>query len=62
MVGYITAGTLQVGSRLRRSREGCEVAAHTAASRASSPFNPYVEVLEALKKFDSSGPMRTRCC
>jgi hypothetical protein len=39
MVGYITAGSLQVRQPFT----------------SSSPFNPYVEVVEALRKFDRDG-------
>src|SRR5215216_351250 len=55
MVGYITAGTLQVRqpftTDLERAAKSLRI---PIASRGSSAFNPYVEVLEALKKFDSS--------
>jgi hypothetical protein len=55
MVGYITAGALQVRqpftTDLERAAKSLRI---PLASRGSSPFNPYVEVLEALKKFDSS--------
>src|SRR4029079_7697800 len=55
MVGYITAGTLQVRqpftSDLERAAKSLRI---PLAARGSAPFNPYVEVLEALKKFDNS--------
>jgi len=55
MVGYITAGTLQVRQPFTTD---LNAAARTLriplASDSASPFNPYVEVIEALKKFDSS--------
>ena len=55
MVGYITAGALQVRqpftTDLERAAKSLRI---PLASRGSSPFNPYVEVLEALKKFDNS--------
>lgn len=55
MVGYITAGTLQVRqpftSDLEKAARSLRI---PTASIASAPFNPYVEVLEALRKFDSS--------
>ena len=55
MVGYITSGALQV-------RQGFTTDLNQAAgslripiaSTSSSPFNPYVEVIEALRKFDAS--------
>jgi hypothetical protein len=55
MVGYITTGTLQVRqpftTDLERAAKSLRI---PIASRGSSAFNPYVEVLEALKKFDNS--------
>ena len=54
MVGYITAGSLQVRQPFTTD---LEQAAHSLriprASHASAPYNPYVEVIEALKKFES---------
>ena len=54
MVGYITTGTLQVRQPFTTD---LETAAKTlripTAARGSSAFNPYVEVLEALRKFES---------
>jgi hypothetical protein len=53
MVGYITSGSLQVRqpftTDLERAARSLRI---PTASTASSPFNPYVEVVEALKKFD----------
>lgn len=55
MVGYITAGTLQVRqpftTDLQRAAKSLRI---PAASTSASPFNPYIEVIEALKKFDAS--------
>src|SRR5947207_8334596 len=55
MVGYITAGTLQVRqpftSDLNRASSSLRI---PIASTSASAYNPYVEVIEALKKFDSS--------
>jgi hypothetical protein len=45
MVGYITSGTLQVRQPFTTDLE----------KAASSPFNPYVEVIEALRKFEKGG-------
>jgi len=57
MVGYITTGTLQVRqpftTDLERAAKSLRI---PIASRSSSAFNPYVEVIEALRKFDSSWP------
>ncbi|HKR12221.1 MAG TPA: hypothetical protein VJT15_09195 [Pyrinomonadaceae bacterium] len=55
MVGYITSGSLQVRQPFT---EDLEKAARSLripiGSTSASPFNPYVEVVQALKKFDSS--------
>jgi hypothetical protein len=55
MVGYITTGTLQVRqpftTDLSRAANSLRI---PIASTSASAFNPYVEVIEALKKFDSS--------
>src|SRR6266536_2664096 len=55
MVGYITAGTLQVRqpftTDLNRAASSLRI---PIASTSASAYNPYVEVIEALKKFDSS--------
>jgi hypothetical protein len=54
MVGYITTGTLQVRQPFTTDLEQAAKSLRIPlASRSSSAFNPYVEVLEALKKFDS---------
>ena len=53
MVGYITAGSLQVRqpftTDLDRAASSLRI---PIASTSASPYNPYVEVIEALKKFD----------
>src|SRR6266581_3184709 len=55
MVGYITAGTLQVRqpftTDLNRAANSLRI---PISSTSASPYNPYVEVLEALKKFDKN--------
>src|SRR5215510_5478439 len=55
MVGYITSGTLQVRqpftTDLNQAGKSLRI---PVASIAASPYNPYVEVIEALKKFDSN--------
>ena len=54
MVGYITAGTLQVRqpftTDLNLAAKSLRI---PIASTSASAYNPYVEVIEALKKFDS---------
>jgi hypothetical protein len=55
MVGYITSGSLQVRqpftSDLNRAANSLRI---PISSTAGSPYNPYVEVIEGLKKFDRS--------
>ena len=55
MVGYITAGSLQVRQPFTTDLDKAAKSLRVPISSATSaPFNPYVEVLQALKKFDSS--------
>jgi hypothetical protein len=55
MVGYITAGSLQVRqpftTDLNRAASSLRI---PIANTSASAYNPYVEVIEALKKFDPS--------
>ncbi|HXI74683.1 MAG TPA: hypothetical protein VNG94_03805 [Pyrinomonadaceae bacterium] len=55
MIGYITAGSLQVRqpftTDLNRAANSLRI---PIASTSASAYNPYIEVIEALKKFDSS--------
>ena len=55
MVAYITAGSLQVRvpftNDLNKAAKSLRI---PTASASSAPFNPYVEVLEALRKFQSN--------
>jgi hypothetical protein len=55
MVGYITTGSLQVRqpftTDLNRAATSLRI---PIASTSASAYNPYVEVIEALKKFDSN--------
>lgn len=54
MIGYITAGSLQVRQQFTTDREKAAKSLRVPiSSTSSSPFNPYVEVVQALKKFDS---------
>ena len=56
MVGYITAGSLQVRQPFTEDLDKAAKALRIPhGSTASSPFNPYVEVLEALRKFERDG-------
>src|SRR5215210_1639098 len=53
MVGYITTGSLQVRQPFTTDLEKAAKSLRIPlAAAGSSAFNPYVEVLEALKKFD----------
>src|SRR5258706_3626146 len=55
MVGYITAGTLQVRQPFTTDLNlAAKSLRMPIASTSASAFNPYVEVIEGLKKFDSS--------
>ncbi len=55
MVGYITAGSLQVRqpftTELDRAARSLRI---PRSSTSASPFNPYVEVIEALRSFDGN--------
>jgi hypothetical protein len=54
MVGYITAGSLQVRQPFTTDLEKAAKSLRIpTASVGSSPFNPYVEVIQALRKFES---------
>jgi len=54
MVGYITSGTLQVRQQftadLDRAARSLRI---VRSSTSASPFNPYVEVVEALRSFNN---------
>jgi hypothetical protein len=55
MVGYITSGSLQVRQPFTTDVEKAALSLRIpTASLASAPYNPYVEVIEALRQFDSS--------
>ena len=52
MVGYITSGTLQVRQPFTTDLDKAARSLRIVASSTTvSPFNPYVEVLEALRQF-----------
>jgi hypothetical protein len=55
MVGYITSGSLQVRQPFTTD---LNAAARTLripiSSSATAPYNPYVEVIEAVRRFDNS--------
>jgi hypothetical protein len=55
MVGYIRSGSLQVRQPFTRDLGTAARSLRVLVSSTSaSPYNPYVEVLEALRKFDST--------
>jgi hypothetical protein len=55
MVGYITTGTLQVRQPFTNDLDKAARSLRVPrASTTASAFNPYIEVLEALKTFDNS--------
>ena len=58
MVGYITAGALQVRQPFTADMDQAARALRIPiGSTSASAYNPYVEVIEALKKFESQqGP------
>lgn len=54
MVAYITAGTLQIRQPFTNDLDKAAKSLRIpTASAGSAPFNPYVEVIEALQKFRS---------
>src|SRR2546428_12071905 len=55
MVGYLRAGSLDVRRPFTTDLNAAANSLRIPITDASAaPFNPYVEVIEALKKFDSS--------
>lgn len=55
MVGYITTGTLQVRQSFTNDLDKAARSVRIPrSSTAASPYNPYVEVIEALRKFDTN--------
>ena len=54
MVGYLRTGSLQVKQRFTIDLEKAAKALRPPSGFASaSPYNPYVEIIEALKKFEA---------
>jgi len=54
MVGYLRTGALQVKQKFTNDLERAASALRPPAGFASvGPYNPYVEVIEALRKFES---------
>src|SRR5258708_18174198 len=55
MVGYITSGSLQVRQPFTTDLSSAARSLPIpAGSTAMSPFNPYIEGIEAMEKFDSN--------
>jgi len=54
MVGYLRTGSLQVKQKFTQDLEKASKALRPPTGFASAgPYNPYIEVIEALRKFDS---------
>ena len=57
MVGYITSGALQVRQPFTTDLDKAARSLRIpVGSTSSSPFNPYVEVIDAMKKFKGEWP------
>jgi hypothetical protein len=56
MVGYIRSGSLQVRQQFTDDLEQAAKSLRVPiGSTSAAPYNPYVEVIEALRRFDSTG-------
>jgi len=54
ITAYVTSGTLQVSQDFTTDRERAAASLRVVRSNESgSPYNPYVEVVEALRRFDT---------
>jgi VWFA-related protein len=54
MTGYLTSGSLSVAENFTTDRErAAESLRIVRGSTSASPFNPYVQVVEALRRFDA---------
>jgi len=54
MVGYLRAGSLQVRQKFTTDLDKAAKSLRTPSGTATAgPYNPYVEVIEALRKFES---------
>ncbi|HEX8844654.1 MAG TPA: hypothetical protein VF791_08430 [Pyrinomonadaceae bacterium] len=59
MVAYLTTGTLQVRQPFTDDLEKAARALRVpVGSTSASPYNPYIEVIEALRRFEQSGGNR----
>ena len=58
MVGYITSGSLQVSQAFTTDLDQAAQSLRIPrSSTAAAPYNPYVGVVEALRKFDTSSKL-----
>ncbi|HMF57475.1 MAG TPA: hypothetical protein VK619_14120 [Pyrinomonadaceae bacterium] len=56
MIGYITSGSLQVRQPFTTDLERAALSLRIpSASASATSYNPYVEVIEALRRFDNQG-------
>jgi hypothetical protein len=59
MVGYLTSGSLQVRQEFTEDLEQAGRALRIpAGNEMSAPYNPYVEVIEALRRFEEGSKSR----
>jgi hypothetical protein len=59
MVGYLRSGSLQVRQEFTEDLEQAGRALRIpAGNNAAAPYNPYVEVIEALRHFEKDGKNR----
>lgn len=59
MVGYLTSGSLQVRQEFTEDLEKAGKALRIPiGSESAAPYNPYVEVIEALRHFEAEGGNR----
>jgi hypothetical protein len=59
MVGYLTSGSLQVRQEFTEDLEQAGRALRIpAGTLTAAPYNPYVEVIEALRRFEAEGKNR----
>ena len=59
MVGYLTSGSLQVRQQFTGDLEAAARSLRVPrASVSAAPYNPYVGVVEALRRFDEGGQNR----
>jgi VWFA-related protein len=58
MTAYVTVGSLQVRQDFTTDRERAAGSLRIVRGSSAAPYNPYVEVIEALRRFDSQPPGR----